>query len=217
MRRSLLWSASLLLAGAAISAGAQTPAPTGCLGVPVTACVASLRASTRLEEGLLATSLERRHAVDVNGRLLGNGVVTIIARLPGQVRAVSIVLELTADDRVVAATATLWRDPRQARTEDDYAATGLYDIALRLAGARCPDATPLALYRFFENQVKPRIVTARDDRRGAVAGRHKELSLAERVPYCGVHLTYIGLRQWSSAADRPNAKTDERYSIRFEQ
>jgi hypothetical protein len=214
MRRIALFVAILLLAGAPAQA---QPAPAGCVGATVTACVASLRVSMTLEEGLLATSLERRHAVDVNGRPLGHGIVTAIARLPGDVRPVTLVLDLTPDDRVAAATATLLRDPRPAHTEEEYAATGLYDLAMRLAGARCPDNRPLAVARFFENAVKPRIVTTREELH-AIAGRHKEQSLAEHVPYCGLYVTYIGLRHWAGAADwRHAAKPEERHLIRFEQ
>src|SRR5207248_725323 len=177
---------------AAATASAQAQAPSGgCLGASVTACIANLRASMTLEEGLLADSLAQRHRIDVNGRARGS-IVTGFGRLPGHPDLVTIVLDLSPDDRVTAAAATLLRDPRKAHTERDYAETGLSDIAQRLAGGRCPDAAPLAFYRFFENAVKPRIAVSREDIRGAFAGGHHELATAERVPHCGVRLTYIG-------------------------
>jgi hypothetical protein len=216
MWRGELWAAACLLAGIAGSTSAQAPPATGCVGAPVDSCIAQLRASMKLEEGLLAGSLAERHHVDVNGRPLG-GIVTIIARLPGSTTPVNVILNLSSGDRVGAAAGTLLRDPRAARTEADYAATGLYDIALRLGGERCPDRTPLALYRFFENTVKPRIRVSREDVRGAYSGGHREIAAAERVPYCGIHLTYIGLRQWSGPDDPAFAsRASETDTIRFE-
>jgi hypothetical protein len=208
-------AAVVVMAAAAGSAFGQAPSA-GCLGAPVAACIAMLRGSMTMEEGLLAASLERRRHVDVNGRPFG-GVVMVLGRLPGHVEPVNLVLNLTADDRVAAAAGTLFRNPRHARTEEEYAETGLYDIAMPLAGPRCPDKTPLALYRFFENAVKPRIVVSRQDVRGALSGGHRELSAAERVPYCGVGFTYIGLRQWSGPDDATFAsRVSETHTIRFD-
>src|SRR5438045_2461702 len=147
MRRILVIGMRMVLAvSATTAASAQTPPATGCLGVPVQTCIASLRASMTLDEGLLAGSLAQRRWVDVNGRSLGD-LVSVIARLPRQVSPLSIVLHLSPDDRVVAASSTLLRDPRRALTEQDYAETGLYEVTMRLAGTRRPDNTPPALYR----------------------------------------------------------------------
>jgi hypothetical protein len=136
MHRVMLWAASVVFAGVT-AASAQTPSGAGCLGTSVAICIASLRASMTLDEGLLAGSLAQRHRTDVNGRPLGD-IVSVIGKLPRQVLPVSIVLHLTPDDRVAAAASTLLRDPRRARTEQEYAETGLYDVVTRLAGARCP-------------------------------------------------------------------------------
>src|SRR5436309_6942247 len=113
MRRVIILTAMMLLAVSA-AASAQAPSASGCLGAPVGACIASLRASAALDESALAASLAQRRHLDVNGRSFGD-VVTIIARLPGQVLPVTLVLHLSPDDRVLAATGTLLRDPRRAR------------------------------------------------------------------------------------------------------
>ena len=216
MRRILVIGITIVLTVAATAASAQSPSGTGCLGVPVQTCIASLRASMTLDEGLLAGSLAQRRWVDVNGRPLGN-IVTVIARLPRQVLPLSIVLHLSSDDRVAAASSTLLRDPRRARTEQDYAETGLYEVTMRLAGTRCPDNTPLALYRFFENQVKPRLAVNRADIRGAYSGGHREFAAAERLPYCGIRFTYVGLRQWSGPDDPAFAsRATETFTVRFD-
>jgi len=197
-----------------VAAASPQTSSTGCVGAPVAACVASLRASMTLEEGQLADALAQRRRTDVNGR----GVAALFGRLPGRPDLVKIVLALTPDDRVKAAAATLPHDPRRARTEEEYAETGVYELAQRLAGARCPDPSPLAFYRFFENAVKPRIAVSRQDLRGAFAGGHRELALAERVPYCGVFVNYTGSRSWSGADDWYfAAKVQETRTIEFAQ
>lgn len=215
MLRRLVSALPLLVTVAA--AMAQAPPSAGCVGATVTACVAGLRTSMVLDEGLLANALAQRRKTDVNGRPIGGGM-TIFARLPDRPDPVPIALTLTPDDRVATAAARLLHDPRLARTEQDYAETGLYELALRLAGNRCPDPAPLALYRFFENSVKPRLHTSREDLRGAFAGGHREVSVAERVPYCGIAVTFIGVRTWSGADDSHfSQKVSRTEMIRFEQ
>jgi hypothetical protein len=120
--------------------------------------------------------------------------------LPGRLDAIVILLQVGPDDRVIGAETNLLSNPLGARTEAGYAATGLYDMTVRLLGNRCPELTPLNLYRFFENTVKPNVVRTQQDS-GGIFSVHRLLTHADRIPYCGVHFTFTQMRRFSGAEE----------------
>jgi hypothetical protein len=89
----------------------------------------------------------------------------------------------------------------RARTEPVYDQSGFYDIVWRLLGRRCPGMTRLDLYRFFENQMKPRITEQRQDFAGGLLGMHHVVSHAAGVPYCGVTFGYTNMLEWHGSGD----------------
>lgn len=175
-------------------------AGTGCLGIPVAACLNSLRATMRLDEGLLAAAMARRHRVDVNGRpLAGGGLVTLNARLPGHGETFVWLLRLNPDDTVASVESNLLGDLVPAKTEVAYDQTALYDIVWRILGRRCAGLSRLALYQFFENAVKPRLAAQRQDLSSGLLGRHRVTARAADVPYCGARFTYTSHVEWTGA------------------
>ena len=132
----------------------------GCLGVMAEECVRWLRATMTLDENFLAGAMARRHHTDVNGRPIGGGLVTVYAKLPGELDAFVILLHLRPDDTVRSVESNLLHNLIDAHTEQGYDQSGLYEIVSRLLGRRCPGISKLELYRFFENSVKPRITPA---------------------------------------------------------
>src|SRR5207302_9303966 len=56
----------------------------GCLGVAAETCVRWLQASMNLDEGFIPAALARRHRVDVNGRPLDGGLITLTGKVPGR-------------------------------------------------------------------------------------------------------------------------------------
>src|SRR5205823_12520698 len=133
-----------------------------------------LKATMQLDEGFIAAAMARRRQVDVNGKPLGsNGVVSLSGKLPGRLEPMLIVLRLRPDDTVLSAEASLVQNLVAARTEADYDRSAFYDMAARLYGRRCPGLVKLDLYRFFENAVKPRIVTERRDLSSGINGLHR--------------------------------------------
>ena len=201
----LRWRAFLLAAviGAApVSASAVGPADgPGCLGVPVDQCVAWLRATMQLDESFLADAMARRHQVDVNGRPLGGGLVTVNAKLPDRVNQFVILLHLRPDDTVGSVESNLLGDLLTARTEPVYDQSAFYDIVWRLVGRRCAGVTKPDLYRFFENAVKPRVTQERQDFSAGLFGMHRVISHATGVPYCGISFAYTNLLEWHGGKD----------------
>ena len=204
MRRLAMGAVVAAMAVASASASAQQtvadPAQgPGCLGTPLTACIAWLRASMQLDEGRIASALSRSHWTDVNGKPFGAGLVDLSGRLPGRTQTQIMLLRLAPDNTVASVEASLLGDLIPARAAEAYDQSGVYDIVVRILGRRCPSLTRLDLYRFIENVVKPRIKTDRRDLSAGLLGRHRQTARAADLPYCGAHLTYTTYIEWTGA------------------
>src|SRR5438270_3796090 len=162
----------------------------GCLGVTAEICVRWLQATMALDEGFIAAAMARRHRVDVNGRPLDGGLITLTGRVPGRLEPIVLLVHLRPDDTVRSVEASLPANLIMARTEDVYDQSGLYEIVARLLGRRCPGLARLDLYRFFENIVKPRLVARRQDVSAGLFGLHKLTSRAADLSYCRSSVTF---------------------------
>jgi hypothetical protein len=200
MRWLLLRGLALGIAACAYSAPAIAAQPAdgpGCLGVTAEECVRWLRATMLLNENAVADSMARRHQVDVNGKPLGGGLVTVYGRLPERMDQFVLLLHLRPDDTVQSVASNLLHNLTEAHTEPVYDSSALYEIVWRVLGRRCPGITKSDLYRFFENSVKPRITHQQQDLSSGLDALHRIVSHAEGVPYCGgVTLAYTNLLQW---------------------
>jgi hypothetical protein len=183
----------------------------GCLGQKVEACVQSLRASMQLDEGRLASALSRRHMTDVNGLPFGAGLVNISGRIPGRTQTQVMLLRLAADDTVASVEASLLGDLIPARAAEAYDQSGVYDIVARILGRRCPGLERLALYRFIENAMKPRIKMERRDLSAGLLGRHRLTARAADVPWCGAHFTYTTFVEWTGANNMESGRNPAGY------
>lgn len=184
----------------------------GCLGVRVEHCLGWLRATMQIDESFLATALAERHQVDVNGRPLGGGLVTVNAKLPDRVDQFVILLHLHPDDTVARVESNLLINLIDARTERVYDQSGFYDIVWRLLGRRCAGINKLDLYRFFENAVKPRIRQEQNDLASGLWGLHRLVSHAAGVPYCGTSFSYTNLTEWRGSADMKAGRSFKQFS-----
>lgn len=184
----------------------------GCLGVRVEQCVGWLRATMQLDESFLASAMAGRHQVDVNGRPLGGGLVTVNAKLPDRIDQFVILLHLRPDDTVARVESNLLINLIDARTEPVYDQSGLYDIVWRLLGRRCAGINKLDLYRFFEKAVKPRIRQEQKDLTSGLWGLHRMVSHAAGVPYCGTSFTYTNLTEWRGSADMKAGRNFKQFS-----
>ncbi len=184
----------------------------GCLGVMAEACVRWLQATMTLDEGFVPAAMARRHRVDVNGRPLDGGLITLTGKLPGRLEPLVILVHLKPDDTVASVEATLLGNLIMARTEDVYDQSGLYEITSRLLGRRCPGLARLDLYRFFENSLKPRLVAQRQDVSVGLFGLHKLTSRAADVPYCGARFTYTNYTEWHGSAEMAAGRNYTGYS-----
>jgi hypothetical protein len=184
----------------------------GCLGVTAEDCVRWLRATMVLDENFVAEAMARRHQVDVNGRPLGSGLVTVNAKLPQRVDQFVILLHLRPDDVVRRVESNLLINLVDARTEPVYDQSGFYDIVWRMLGRRCAGLNKLELYRFFENAVKPRIRQEQQDLSSGLWGLHRLVSHAAGVPYCGATFGYTVLTEWRGSAELKAGRNFKEFS-----
>lgn len=213
MRCLRLSSFFLALLSGAIAAHATGAAEgPGCLEVRLEQCVGWLRATMQVDESFLASALAQRHQVDVNGRPLGGGLVTVNAKLPDRVDQFVILLHLRPDDTVLRVESNLLVNLIDARTEPVYDRSGFYDIVWRLLGRRCAGLNKLDLYRFFENAVKPRIRQEQKDLASGLWGLHRLVSHAAGAAYCGVSFTYTNLTEWRGSADMKSGRNFKQFS-----
>ena len=171
-----------------------------------------LQATMTLDEAFIPAAMARRHRVDVNGRPLDGGLISLTGKLPGRLEPLVILVHLKPDDTVASVEATLLGNLIMARTEDVYDQSGLYEITSRLLGRRCPGLARLELYRFFENSLKPRILAQRQDVSAGLFGLHKLTSRATDVPYCGVRFTYTNYTEWHGSAEMAAGRNYTGYS-----
>ncbi len=205
--RGTLWSPAM---------AAQPADGPGCIGVMVEECVRWLRATMTLDENLLVGAMAHRRDMDVNGRPIGGGLVSVYAELPGELFNFVFLLHLRPDDTVQRVESNLLHDLLTTGTERLYDESKFYDIVWRLLGRRCPGIGKLDLYRFFENSVKPRITRQRQDFSSGLNGLHRIWSRATGVPYCGgVIFAYTHLLEWRGTKD-PEAATKATETVSIE-
>src|SRR5437870_7080930 len=74
----------------------------GCLGATAETCIRWLQATMTLDEGFIPAAMARRHRVDVNGRPLDGGLISLSGKLPGWLEPLVILIHLKPDDTVAS-------------------------------------------------------------------------------------------------------------------
>ena len=170
--RGLTAALMLVIAGAGhgLAASSQTPpapafspeeAHAGCVHTQLRACTISLGTAFWFDMNVVTAQIARRNELDVNGRT-AHRKIFVDAKVPGRGELIGITLVLASpapNDEVVRVDLALPGNPDVAHTAAEYDATQLYDAVSVLLGNRCPNLDKMALYRFYENSIKPKEVT----------------------------------------------------------
>jgi hypothetical protein len=130
-----------------------------------------------------------------------------MAGVPGHVARFHITLTLGSSppsDTIVKVETTLPFDPNLARTQAEYDRTEFYDVVGPLLGNHCSALDRLMLYRFFENEVKPRIKVETKVRKYGIFNHTTQSGQAGPVPFCGFSFTYRSWGSWNGTPDAPN-------------
>ena len=95
-------------------------------------------------------------------------------------------------------------DPSLARTQAEYDSTHFYDIVAPLLGNHCPALTRPMLYRFFENEVKPRVTVETKVQKYGIFSHTKQTVDVGPLPFCGFSFSYHHFARWNGPPDAPN-------------
>jgi len=143
----------------------------------------------------LAVEQSTHNERDVNGNLRpGHDIFSVLGYLPSTGGAMLLRFNITRSERIKKAEAILPQSPIFALSERDYDRTGLFEAAYLILGARCADLNKLWFYRFFHNQVKPRMI----QKSGAAkiipghAGTFTSYR-AVNIPFCGKRFSFFEL------------------------
>lgn len=195
-------------AGAAATAQAISPEEkhAGCLHNDLRPCMIALGSTLWFDMNLVAPQIARRNELDVNGRT-AHRQIAIEAAVPGHHEMISIVLTLASpapNDEVVKAEVRLPEDPDLARTASEYDRTFLYDVVSVLFGKTCPGLDRMALYRFYENSLKPREVAKTEVLKNGIFSRTILTVDTGKVPFCGVLFSVHRHTEWDGTPEFPD-------------
>ncbi|HWB50172.1 MAG TPA: hypothetical protein VG651_13760 [Stellaceae bacterium] len=203
----------LLLAGlepgiAASSNPGYTPeeAHAGCYKTDLRVCMISLGTVFWFDMGTVAAQIAKRNELDVNGRT-ARRKITIDARPPGKTEIIGITLTLASpapNDRVEKVELDLPGDPELAHTASEYDSTYLYDAVSTVLGSRCPALDRLALYRFYENSIKPRETVKTNVRKYGIFHYTQRVIDTAPVPFCGAAFSLHSRSEFTGTPDMPN-------------
>lgn len=186
----------LVAAGHGSAAAQSSPLPpgvspeeahAGCVHTQLRGCMISLGAAFWFDMNAVTAQIARRNELDVNGRTAHRKLV-IDAKVPHKPGMIGIILTLASpapNDEVVGSEITLPRDPDLAHTASEYDATLLYDVVSVVLGNRCPNLDKLALYRFYENGIKPREQPKTEVKNQGPYETTKMTVDTGEVPFCG--------------------------------
>lgn len=182
----------------------------GCLHTDLRRCMISLGSAFWFQMSVVAAQIARRNEPDVNGNTApSTRRIGMQARLPGETMMFGLTLTLASpapNDEVVKIALELPLDPELAHTASEYDRTLLYDVVSVVLGSRCPSLDRLALYRFFENTIKPKEVVKTDIRKYGIFHFTKQTVDTERLPFCGALFSVHRRDEFDGTPDMPNRK-----------
>jgi hypothetical protein len=171
-QRMRVFAAAMMLllvamTGQGLAQSSSTPPPppgvspedaqAGCVRTDLRRCMIALGSAFWFDMTRVTAQIARRNELDVNGNTAHRSIL-LDAKLPHHVGAIGVTLTLASpapNDEVVKVALNLPEDPDLAHTGSDYDRTQLYDIVSVVLGSRCPALDKMALYRFYENSLKP--------------------------------------------------------------
>jgi hypothetical protein len=207
-------AAAALLAAWAGQAVAESPVPTispedahaGCLHNDLRPCMITLGSKFWFDMHFVAGQIAKRNELDVNGRTAHRKIL-IRALRPSTTKTITITLTLASpspNDQVVKAEAILPVDAELAHTPSEYDGTYLYDTVAALLGKGCPNLDRMALYRFYENGLKPREVVKTEVRKVGLFNHTTQTVDTDKVPFCGAMFSLHRQTEWDGPPDYIN-------------
>ncbi len=102
---------------------------------------------------------------------------------------------------MVKIAVNLPEDPDLAHTASEYDNTLMYDVVSVVLGNKCPGLDKLALYRFYENSIKPHEVVKTEVHKDGAFSRTKETVDTGKLPFCGAMFSLHRAAEWTGLPD----------------
>ncbi len=173
----------------------------GCLDHTLDTCLTNLQAGFHFASSDdVAKRVSRNETIDAQGKHVAKkdkNLLWISGNLegwnrPSEQRLVS--LEYTRSKIVRSVEMSLPGDPARAKSEEDYRKSGLYEAMVLLLGTACPTIERMAVYKFFEKTVKPKIVSEGEKTESRKNGTDTStFKKALNISYCGKKFSYTSL------------------------
>lgn len=168
-----------------------TPPRSQCIGHPVAECIAAAKAIYTFDDDQVANDIAALDRVDVNGAPLARRrSLNLFVKMSGRYSDDLFGISLNKANVVTGVQVQIDGNPELARSQDEYDQTKLYDALSAVLPTSCWNDDRVALYRFFENSMKPKIVKGR---RTIEASGISYFDKSTPVTLCGYHLTFISL------------------------
>ena len=168
----------------------------GCVGRKLDECLAYVEHAITIESvgDNVEEQRQNNKRTDVNGKRLSKFLrVSLFGHLPGfeSRQGQLVVIEYDMSDTVTNVSVTLPSDPESAESEEEYAKTALYEGVKLLFGSACPASDRMSVYRFFQNDVKPKVKhEGKDIEVGMTSASETYAGSAKGIPFCGRTFDY---------------------------
>jgi hypothetical protein len=166
----------------------------------------SLGTAFWFDMNVVTAQIAKRNELDINGRT-AHRKIFVDAKVPkrGELIGITLVLASPApNDEVARIELSLPGNPDVAHTASEYDTTQLYDAVSVILGNRCPNLDKMALYRFYENSIKPKEVTKTQvtGTRGT-SDYTTQTTDTGAVPFCGATFSLHRETAWLGPPEIP--------------
>lgn len=180
----------------------------GCYHTDLRPCMISLGSAFWFDMDYVASLIAKRNELDVNGNT-AHRTLKFDVKVPRKSGPIGITLVLASpspNDEVVKIRINLSDSPDRAHTPSEYDDTQLYSVVSVVLGKTCPHLDRLALYRFYENSIKPNKKVKYDVRKYGIFRHTFEAIDTEKMPFCGAMFSLHGVYEFEGSPDMPDRK-----------
>jgi hypothetical protein len=190
----------------------------GCYHTELRPCMISLGSAFWFDMDHVTRIIARRNELDVNGQT-AHRLIAFYMKVPKNPATISIGLTLASpapNDEVVKVRLTPGSDPDMAHTPSEYDRTLFYNAVSVVLGQHCANLDRLALYRFYENSIKPAEQVKTETRKYGIFHYTKQSSDTPKLPFCGAMFSLHRRAEFEGTPDMPNRKGQGLYYIDIE-
>lgn len=198
------WPAESIAASSAIKARKKelnaVPVERACLGADAVTCIASMSFFVYISSlppdfgGYGELKLPTKPVRDIHGAIIGQSVTFLVQFVPGQTAigdrdTFTASLYLADGVHVSKVDFNLHKAPIAAKTEPEWAATRVFELATATMGIACIGSDRLAFYRFYDDN--QRSAHSDDDFNGSYSDPTVSSGVFGHATKCGARMEMV--------------------------